>query len=82
MWPECRPGYKGARCLIPFERCSSTTTGRHSPSSITWLTLPPERLNESVPGTAGPIIETMEHLVRAERLYQLFVDDENPTASR
>ena len=36
-------------------------------------TLPPERLNDSVPGTAGPIIDTMKHLVRADRLYQLFI---------
>ncbi len=39
-------------------------------------TLPPERLNDSVPGTAGPIIDTMKHLVRADRLYQLLIDDQ------
>jgi len=32
-------------------------------------TLPAERLNETAPGTAGTIQETLAHLVRADRLY-------------
>ncbi len=36
--------------------------------------LPPERLDDSVPGTAGSIIDTMTHLVLAERLYLALIN--------
>ena len=39
-------------------------------------TLPPARLNDSVPGTAGSIIDTLNHLVRADRLYLLLLNEQ------
>ena len=47
-------------------------------------TLPEERLNETVPGTAGTIHETLAHIVRAEKLYLSLMHDEGrpPRESR
>ncbi len=39
-------------------------------------TLPPEHLNDSVPGTAGSIIDTLKHLINADNLYQVLVQDQ------
>ncbi len=38
--------------------------------------LPAERLNDTVPGTAGSIHDTLTHLVRAERLYLALMNDQ------
>ncbi len=38
--------------------------------------LPPERLNDTVPGTAGSIHDTLIHLVGAERLYLALMNDQ------
>ncbi len=43
-------------------------------------TLPEETLNETVPGTAGTIHDTLTHIVRADRLYLRLMNDQGRPA--